>query len=122
MVSNPPIAGSDIVCYEELVLDSSISSNLKAYNRLISSLRDILPFSDFMKNPNYTLIQGCWKDHQDQITLTPVNNSTWIVVLPMTKVDCGTLANVGQYLWIFRIQIADNLPGIVAITLVQKHP
>ncbi len=137
-VSRPPIAGSpilaptpilsdqqlvrnDVVRYEELVLDSSDSTNHKAYNRLISSLRDILPFSDFIKNPNYTLYQGCWKDHQDQITLKQVNSSTWIVVLPMTKVDCGTLANLGQYLWIFRIQIVDNLPEIVAVTLVQKQ-
>jgi hypothetical protein len=137
-VSRPPIAGSpiiaptpilsdkqlvrnDVVCYEELVLDSSKSSYLKAYNRLISSLRDTEPFSDFIKNPNYTLYQGCWKDHQDQITLKQVNSSTWIVVLPMTKVDCGTLANLGQYLWIFRIQIVANLPDIVAITLVQKQ-
>jgi hypothetical protein len=136
-VSRPPIAGSpilaptsmlsdqqlvrnDVVCYEDLVLDSSDSTNHKAYNRLISSLRDKEPFSDFIKNPNYTLYQGCWKDHQDQITLKQVYNSTWIVVLPMTKVDCGTLANLGQYLWIFRIQIGDNLPEIVAVTLVQK--
>jgi hypothetical protein len=137
-VSRPPIAGililtptpflsdrqlarDDTVCYDELVLDSSNSTYLRAYNRLKSNLRDTEPFSDFIKNPNYTLYQGCWKDHQDQITLKQVNSSTWIVVLPMTKVDCGTLANLGRYLWIFRIQIVDNLPEIVAVTLVQKQ-
>jgi hypothetical protein len=120
-LSNRQLARDDIVCYDALVLDSSNSTNHKAYNRLISSLRDILPFSEFIKNPNYTLIQGCWRDHQDQIKLTQVNSSTWIVVLPMTKVDCTTLANLGQYIWNFRVQITDNLPAIVAVALVQKQ-
>jgi hypothetical protein len=121
ILSDQQLVSNDVVCYDELVLDSSDSTNHKAYNRLISSLRDREPFDDFIKNPNYTLYQGCWKDHQDQITLRQVNSSTWIVVLPMTKVDCGTLANSGQYLWIFRIQIGVNLPEIVAVTLVQKQ-
>lgn len=110
----------DVQHYAELVLDGSASANHKAYNLLAVTLRNRVSFGNFLTNPNYILYKGCWVVHQDQITLTQVNSSTWIVVLPMTKINCVNESVLQQYLWNFRIQINYNLPEIVAVTLVPK--
>lgn len=118
--SDKDLAISDVQHYADLVLSDLDSANHKAYNLLAASLRDQVPFADFLTNPNYTLPRDCWVYQRDQITPTQVNSSTWIAVLPMIKLNCAKGSALDQYLWTFRIQINNNLPEIVAITLVPK--
>jgi hypothetical protein len=116
-LSNEQLVINDVEHYDGFVLDGSVSAYHKAYNKLDVSLRNQEPYDDFVTNSNFTLGKGCWQDHQDQITLTQVDSSTWIAALPMTKVTCVDKTLLGQYIWYFKVHLVYSLSEIVAVAL-----
>jgi hypothetical protein len=119
-LSDEQLVINDAQSYDRLVIDGSVSAYHKAYNKLGVSLRDQEPYDDFVTNSNFTLGRGCWQDHQDQITLTQLDSSTWIAALPMTKVTCVDITILGQYIWYFKVQLVYSLPEIVEVALQPK--
>lgn len=107
--------------YVALVKDRSDSAYRKAFNLFAESLRDQEIYNDFVQNSIYTLSKGCWNYDPRKASAIQVNNSTWIVVLHLTKVACLSRAILGLYTWLFRLGMVYGLYEIVAVALEKKN-
>ncbi len=98
--------------YLELVLGGCY---IEAYSMLSPEVRAREPFSDFKKNWNYTLFQGCWQIVN--IFPSQSDSQSGIVSIELTNVSCEDISPIAYFDWILRFHQEQGQWVIVSIGL-----
>ena len=100
--------------YLELVL---VGCYIEAYSMLSPEVRAREPFSDFKKNWNYTLFQGCWQI--GNISPSQSDSQSGIVSIELTNVSCEEISPIAYFDWILHFHLKQ---GQLVITSIGLYP
>jgi len=103
-----------ITHYFELVLNQQYQ---QAYELLSADQQAQEPFSDFVKNPNYTLMPGCWTI---DVTIAPQlepDGETWHMAIEFEYVKYGDNTTITYY-WDLHLRMEHGHFVIDAIGLL----
>ncbi len=100
--------------YITLVFDGQCQ---EAYSMLSPEVRAREPFSDFKKNWNYTLFQGCWQI--GNISPSQSDSQSGIVSIELTNVSCEEISPLAYFDWILHFHLKQ---GQLVITSIGLYP